>query len=149
MNKIIGIGMLLLSCGMIGYKIYGGGDFGPRYNAQMLISGIGGAYLVISEFYQSIIKLFQGVKSFFNKTQTKISVSKEATMETQEIELQKIMTGADKKLCDFVALLYLKNRCIESGLTEVMDHVVAINTLLFSNEAKIASKVGSETTKNP
>lgn len=141
MNKLIGMAMLLIFCGMTGYKLYAGNaDFGSKYNVQMLISGLGGSYLIISEFYQSIIGFFRG----FRKSTIVNGQVKEEPMETQQIDLQKLMADSDKKLCnvsdkklcDFVALLYLKNRCIESGSKEAVDHIIAINTLLFSVETK-------------
>lgn len=117
MDLLVGIFMLIFFCFM-GSSSLIKGDFNPTLIMQLLISGCGGIYLM----YQNFSKL----KEFFivkNK-------EKDSNMTDKELNL----SIEEKELLDYKTLIYLKKRAKEIDSAEMLELVIKMNNLLFSEQ---------------
>lgn len=150
MNKITGLLLLIVFIGMTGYMLYSpDSDFGTRYYVQITISGLGAAYLLISEFWKPV---YNFVKNFNWKIFPDNSDSSDCCPDDccpdsddccnnsgdieMETDLKRLLSYEDENLCDFIALSYIRDRCSEIGSTEALDHISAINSILFESSNK-------------
>ncbi len=90
--------------------------YDPTFILKLLISGGGAGYLI----YNNLEKL----KSMFKTTTDKTQV--DFKNNTQE-----------KELMDYQSLVYLRKRAKELKSQELMDLVVKLNNILFSNVDKL------------
>lgn len=111
MENIVGFGLLVF-CGYMGYSA---DSYTTQTYVQLLISGLGGGYLLVS-------KNLDKLKTLFKK---RASVVTDAVIENED-KLQK----------DVDCLDYLLTRCQESGSPESVDMIVQINTILFKSRVK-------------
>lgn len=158
MNKITGLVLLIIFTGMVGYMLYApDSDFGTRYYIQITISGLGAAYLLISEFWKPVYNFFKNFNwkilpddccsnddccpdsddccpdDCCSDSDDCCPNSGETEMET---DLKRLLSYEDENLCDFIALSYIRDRCAEIGSTEALDHISAINSILFESSNK-------------
>lgn len=117
METVVGLALLGFFA-FTGYK----GEFNTQIYAQMLVSGLGGGYLLISGNLEKIKELFT---MFWNKKEDKPSISNDPVSIEQ-----------DKSVRDFQCLNYLRDRCIEVNSPEALDMIVQINTILFKSGVK-------------
>lgn len=115
MQNLIGMALLGFAA-FLGYR----GDFNAQIYAQMLVGGLGGGYLLVSENLEKLKGLFT---MFWNKKVSKI----------EEIA---IPLAQDKSVRDFQCLNYLRDRCLEVNSPEALDMIVQINTILFKSGVK-------------
>ena len=109
MNNIIGFGLLFCFIALLGYA-YISPDFvlDPKFYLQAIVSGLGGASILLVEHFKRIL-------GWFKKSEHGISPPCFAYSEK-----------------DFQALEYLKNRLKETESKKGLEIVVELNTILFS-----------------
>lgn len=111
---------------LLGFFVFTGykGEFNTQICTQMLVSGLGGGYLLISG---NLEKIKGFVNMFWNKkADTSVSKIKEIAASVEQ----------DKSVRDFQCLNYLRDRCIEVNSPEALDMIVQINTILFKSGVK-------------
>lgn len=117
MDLLVGIFMLIFFSVMGVLSLFKG-ELNPTLIMQLLISGCGGVYLL----YQNFSKL----KEFFTVT----NKDKDKDMADKELDL----SVEEKELLDYKTLIYLKKRAKEIDSPEMLDLVIKMNNLLFSEQ---------------
>ena len=112
MDFIAGLIMLVVFLGLGGYALSQNDfEYGTRFILQMIISGGGAAYILFKNLN------IEWLKSLFNKGE-KVDIDIEIT---------------EKDLVDYKVLVYLRGRAKEMGSKEMMDAVVLLNNMLFTD----------------
>jgi|688.fasta_scaffold232717_3 hypothetical protein len=120
MDIIIGLIMLLVFIGMGAYAFLTENFvFTNKYIAQLVISGLGAAYILTT----NATKLLPKIKPDMNKDKNKDDDDIEVNL--HDIE--------DKELMDYRVLLYLKKRAKEIQSDKALELVIELNNLLFSD----------------
>lgn len=120
MENIVGFGLMAFFA-WLGYSTT---SYTPHVYAQMLISGVGGAYLLIGGNLDKIKSLVAGIKA---------GVPVKAVDTTVEYEPVKT---SDEALKDFQSISYIRDRSVEIASPESVDMTVQINTALFKSRIK-------------
>ncbi len=112
--------MLLVFIGMGAYAFLTENFvFTNKYIAQLVISGLGAAYILTT----NATKLLPKIKPDMNKDKNKDDDDIEVNL--HDIE--------DKELMDYRVLLYLKKRAKEIQSDKALELVIELNNLLFSD----------------
>lgn len=131
MDFYVGL-VLLLMCGGVSYYNYGVEHIDPltwKYHAWAAISGVGGAWLTLSNI--KISKLGR----FFE------SLGKNKMNKSDSLTLEDFSDSNNKELLDYLTLSYLQRRCSEMGCQEAVNHVVELNTIMFSSKVDMPSAI--------
>ena len=130
MNKLLGLALLTFFIVTVGYKVYEqDASFNIRFYMQSIVSGHGAAYLLTVEFLPTIKNLYTSIINLF----TKKDKSGEKNM---SVDIGKLLEYDHENLNDFIALSYIRDRCIEINSKEALDHISAINSILFNSQPK-------------
>jgi len=118
MDIIIGFLFLIFFCGMGLFSLLKDNfEYTITFMLQMLISGGGGLFLLYQNF--SKIKDFLITKK-----------KKDEDMNEKELDL----SIEEKELMDYKTLVYLKKRAKEIDSAEMLELVIKMNNLLFSEQ---------------
>lgn len=112
MENLVGFGLL----GFFLWTGYHTSSYTMQTYAQMAISGIGGAYMLISNN-------IEGLKALI--------VKKSIEQKTEAPSLEQ-----SDPVKDFQSISYLRDRCQEIASPEAVDMTVQINTALFKSRIK-------------
>ena len=117
MNNTIGFGLLACFTALLGYA-YISPDFvlDPKFYLQAIVSGLGGAGILLVEHFQRIL-------GWFRRSEQDVSPHCFAYSEK-----------------DFQALEYLKNRLKETESKRGLEILVELNTILFSLDMNDSSE---------
>lgn len=121
MNLLIGTLLCLYFVGYSAYLYLTGGDFlAPRTILQLVVAGVGSSLIL----FPRVVNLVKSVKM------------PNILPERKKREMD--LPSCNKQMkTDYECLHYLKDRAIEIDSQEVLDLVIKLNNLLFSDSCKI------------
>ena len=116
MDVLVGLGLLLWSCGLFVFKQFFSDGLTSQSIVQIAVAGIG-SLVILSPKALSFLMNFE-------------------LPDKDDNDLDDIELDDQDDYNDFKALNYLKDRSVQIGSQEAFDLVVKLNTLIFSGDYK-------------
>tara|TARA_Y100001937_G_C7078606_1_gene311814 strand:- start:580 stop:957 length:378 start_codon:yes stop_codon:yes gene_type:complete len=118
MDILVGLGLLLWSCGLFVFKQFFSDGLTTQSIVQIAVAGIGSLVILAPKLTSWLMNFELPDK------------------EDDDSDLDEIELDDQDDYNDFKALNYLKDRSLEIGSEEAFDLVVKLNTLIFSGDYK-------------
>ena len=115
MDVLVGLGLLIWSCGLFVFKQFFSDGLTSQSIVQIAVAGIGSLIILTP-------KLMSWIMNF--------------ELPDKNDDLDEIELDDQDDYNDFKALNYLKDRSLQIGSQEAFDLVVKLNTLIFSGDYK-------------
>tara|TARA_Y100000592_G_scaffold51255_1_gene80994 strand:+ start:5317 stop:5688 length:372 start_codon:yes stop_codon:yes gene_type:complete len=116
MDVLVGLGLLIWSCGLFVFKQFFSDGLTSQSIVQIAVAGIG-SLVILSPKALSFLMNFE-------------------LPDKDDNDLDDIELDDQDDYNDFKALNYLKDRSVQIGSQEAFDLVVKLNTLIFSGDYK-------------
>ena len=116
MDVLVGLGLLIWSCGLFVFKQFFSDGLTSQSIVQIAVAGIGSLVIL-------------GPKAFSFLMNFELP-------DKDDDDLDEIELDDEHDYNDFKALNYLKDRSVQIGSQEAFDLVVKLNTLIFSGDYK-------------
>lgn len=116
MDVLVGLGLLIWSCGLFVFKQFFSDGLTSQSIVQIAVAGIGSLVIL-------------GPKAFSFLMNFELP-------DKDDDDLDEIELDDENDYNDFKALNYLKDRSLQIGSQEAFDLVVKLNTLIFSGDYK-------------
>tara|TARA_R100000005_G_C4972163_1_gene184751 strand:+ start:286 stop:657 length:372 start_codon:yes stop_codon:yes gene_type:complete len=116
MDVLVGLGLLIWSCGLFVFKQFFSDGLTSQSIVQIAVAGIGSLVIL-------------GPKAFSFLMNFELP-------DKDDNDLDEIELDDQDDYNDFKALNYLKDRSLQIGSQEAFDLVVKLNTLIFSGDYK-------------
>ena len=116
MDVLVGLGLLIWSCGLFVFKQFFSDGLTSQSMVQIAVAGIGSLVIL-------------GPKAFSFLMNFELP-------DKDDDDLDEIELDDEHDYNDFKALNYLKDRSLQIGSQEAFDLVVKLNTLIFSGDYK-------------
>tara|TARA_Y100000361_G_scaffold82394_1_gene72864 strand:+ start:60 stop:440 length:381 start_codon:yes stop_codon:yes gene_type:complete len=114
MDILVGLGLLIWSCGLFVFKQFFSDGLTTQSIVQIAVAGIGSLIILTP-------KLISWIMNF-------------ELPDRDDDDLDEIELDDEHDYNDFKALNYLKDRSVQIGSQEAFDLVVKLNTLIFSGD---------------